>query len=797
MTSKIKKVKINSLRGIRDLELQIDGKKLLIYGENGTGKSSIVDAIEFFFSGTISHLKGVRGISLQNHGPHIHFEKDDMNVEITFNPGNITLIRNFSLMSSPPEHLKSYFQITQKSAFILRRSQLLEFIISRPAERFRVIGSIIGIESLDNIELEMKKVFDKIKGEIEFCNTRFKKIINELSNIMNEKIGGIDDILPTINKVLKEVNYPQMKSLEMFDEYSEKLLNYTKKTKSFDKIHLLKMIRETTTHKLVEEEIEKKIYLLNTKITKILDEDFILKNYIHNILYNGLTILKEQKSEKCPLCEQEIERQNLMKRVESRLNTLNDLSNTASEIRKLSANIIKEIEVIVNKLNNVNLHVKLVDELSELSIQIEEQVICLKEIIKKISSTGDFKSNIEVKIIEQQFNKVKKLWKYISKKSENLLEVADISKEEKEVLDKIRKIEKVRNKTVEILNVQSKIKKYQKSFILAEKMYNTFSEVKKAKIQEIFRNIQNNIQQYFKIIHPSEPFENIELRIIPERRASTELRLDIFGREREDPRALISEGHLDSLGLCIFLSFIKKFNKDCSLIILDDVVSTVDSKHRENICKLLLEEFKDKQLIITTHDELWYDQLLSYQRVYNMENDFKNMVIVKWSINTGPIIQPYKTRWERIQEKIDKGDKNGAGNEGRQYLEWILTEICERMRAQVSFKKSGRYELGELLDSAKKRLDKLLKDSEFKDKIKEAFENLETKVFLGNILSHENKITKKVSLNEVESFCSSVKNLHNQFLCSTCGKFLNYYNNLKIIRCSNPKCKYPIEVKTT
>ncbi|UJG43126.1 MAG: AAA family ATPase [Candidatus Heimdallarchaeum endolithica] len=797
MTSKIKKVKINSLRGIRDLELQIDGKKLLIYGENGTGKSSIVDAIEFFFSGTISHLKGVRGISLQNHGPHIHFEKDDMNVEITFNPGNITLTRNFSFMSSPPEHLKSYFQITQKSAFILRRSQVLEFIISRPAERFRAIGSIIGIESLDNIELEMKKVFDKIKGDIEFCNKQFKKIKNELSNIMNKKIGGIDDILPTINKMLKEVNYPQMKSLEMFDEYSEKLLSYTKKTKSFDKIHLLKMIRETTTHKLVEEEIEKKIYLLNTKITKILDEDFILKKYIHNILYNGLTILKEQKSEKCPLCEQDIERQNLMERVESRLNTLNDLSNTASEIRELSANIIKEIEVIVNKLNNVNLHVKLVAELSELSIQIEEQVICLKEIIKKISSTGDFKSNIEVKIIEQQFNKVKKLWKYISKKSENLLEVADISKEEKEVLDKIRKIEKVRNKTVEILNVQSKIKKYQKSFILAEKMYYTFSEVKKAKIQEIFRNIQNNIQQYFKIIHPSEPFENIELHIIPERRASTELRLDIFGREREDPRALISEGHLDSLGLCIFLSFIKKFNKDCSLIILDDVVSTVDSKHRENICKLLLEEFKDKQLIITTHDELWYDQLLSYQRVYNMENDFKNMVIVKWSINTGPIIQPYKTRWERIQEKIDKGDKNGAGNEGRQYLEWILTEICERMRAQVSFKKSGRYELGELLDSAKKRLDKLLKDSEFKDKIKEAFENLETKVFLGNILSHENKITKKVSLNEVESFCSSVKNLHNQFLCSTCGKFLNYYNNLKIIRCSNPKCKDPIEVKTT
>ena len=151
---KIKTINIHALRGIPDLELQLDGKSLLLRGENGTGKSSIVDAIEYFFTGKIPHLEGTKGLSLQRHGPHVNFEPDDVNVELTFNPGNIHLSRTFADIPSSPDQFKHYFQITQKGTFILRRSQILTFIMSKPADRFRAIGSIIGVESLDEIEIE-------------------------------------------------------------------------------------------------------------------------------------------------------------------------------------------------------------------------------------------------------------------------------------------------------------------------------------------------------------------------------------------------------------------------------------------------------------------------------------------------------------------------------------------------------------------------------------------------------------------------------------------------------------------
>lgn len=77
--------------------------------------------------------------------------------------------------------------------------------------------------------------------------------------------------------------------------------------------------------------------------------------------------------------------------------------------------------------------------------------------------------------------------------------------------------------------------------------------------------------------------KNIELTVALGKRASTELKIESFGRGGEYPRALISEEHLDSLGLCIFLAFVKKFNEDCTLVVLDDIVSIIDQAFRSSL----------------------------------------------------------------------------------------------------------------------------------------------------------------------------------------------------------------------
>jgi len=276
MAVKIKTINIHAFRGIPDLEIQLDGKNLLLRGENGTGKSSIVEAIEFFFTGKISHLEGIRGLSLQRHGPHVNYDANDVNVGLTFNPGSVSLNRTFESSFSPPEQFKEYFEITQKGIFILRRSQILTFIMSNPADRFRAIGSIIGIEPLDAIELEMMRVRDNLKGEIDSKEDKINELISNLSTIIEKDISKVEDILLALNEMLQEANLPLIKSLKDVDKHAEEMLKTVKKAESIDRIGVLNEVFEITKTKLISREIIGELNDFNNKVKNLLQEDIRL-----------------------------------------------------------------------------------------------------------------------------------------------------------------------------------------------------------------------------------------------------------------------------------------------------------------------------------------------------------------------------------------------------------------------------------------------------------------------------------------------------------------------------------------
>src|SRR6266540_2153894 len=140
MPAKISRIKIDAFRGIPEVEVDTERKSLLIKGDNGTGKSSVVEALEFFFTGTVSHLKGTKGISVEKHAPHAHHKQRDVKIELTFDPGDIVLSR--TMKTGPPSDtsLASYLNAARKGTFILRRSQILEFINNDPADRYSAIA---------------------------------------------------------------------------------------------------------------------------------------------------------------------------------------------------------------------------------------------------------------------------------------------------------------------------------------------------------------------------------------------------------------------------------------------------------------------------------------------------------------------------------------------------------------------------------------------------------------------------------------------------------------------------------
>jgi ABC-type lipoprotein export system ATPase subunit len=373
-----------------------------------------------------------------------------------------------------------------------------------------------------------------------------------------------------------------------------------------------------------------------------------------------------------------------------------------------------------------------------------------------------------------------------------MLEKIGVPEDWKNKIGAITIVSQIKGLVSEMTKIESDLRIEEQQLEYIKRIYDIFSETKKNKINEIYGAIVGNVNAFYSTLHPNDPHRNIELKIAAGRRASAELKIESFERSKEDPRAFTSEAHQDSLGLCIFLAFVKKFNAECNFIVLDDVVTTIDAQHRELICKLLLGEFQNYQLLVTTHDAIWYEQLRSHQRAFKIHGNWKNLEIIRWALKTGPVIEPFKPRWDKIKGKIESSDKQGAANEGRQYLEWLLKEICKTYLARPIFKDT--YTVSDLLPPAKERIDELTKGNPFGERASKAFQELEATVIMGNLLSHDNPEAENTSIDEVKRFCEAIHALHGVFICPECSTFLKYYHDMKKLRCPNPHCQKPIEI---
>ena len=147
-------------------------------------------------------------------------------------------------------------------------------------------------------------------------------------------------------------------------------------------------------------------------------------------------------------------------------------------------------------------------------------------------------------------------------------------------------------------------------------------------------------------------------------------------------------------------------------------------------------------------------------------------------------------------KKIDNNDKS-VGNEGRTYMEWTLEAICDSLEAQVIFRNSREWDIGELFSSAKNRAEHLINDDKYKEGVSKAFQDLANTIIYGIIISHNNPLAEELTITEIGTFCHAVHDLYCTFLCPNCNSMLRYFRGLKIIRCSNPKCDKPFEVKAS
>jgi predicted ATP-dependent endonuclease of OLD family len=169
---KVDKIIIEEFRGIRNLSLHLNGTNYAICGTNGTGKSGIVDALEFGLTGSISRLSGkaTGGITVKDHAPHVDCrqkpEKSKVILEVSIPSLNKKVVIERcvknpdkpKIIPDDADVLKILKEVESHPEFALSRRELIKYIITTPGDRAKEVQSLLKLDKIEIARALLQKI---------------------------------------------------------------------------------------------------------------------------------------------------------------------------------------------------------------------------------------------------------------------------------------------------------------------------------------------------------------------------------------------------------------------------------------------------------------------------------------------------------------------------------------------------------------------------------------------------------------------------------------------------------------
>lgn len=322
---RIDQIDIENFRCFKGLnQFNIDGKTIILYGENGYGKSSFFDAIEWCLTGTVDRFKqpGERNINKKIISNRQAKEGEYCSVELTIE--GIKLKRSFRIIEGARETILvkdlSDITITQgkenveryieeniayenankkllttliKKSHILSQDQITDFVLrDDPKDRFDSLADIMGYRQLMNLTKNLKKVKTEINRNITQQNQSILTYKNVIESKLEEKVEldllEINQLLEQLKinvnqeDILSEIKKKEESLVDSKGRLDEKISNFHNLDYDLTKISYNNL--EINSNQL-ENQIEKNDNNLK-RIERLLDKIYEENNHISKQLAN-------------------------------------------------------------------------------------------------------------------------------------------------------------------------------------------------------------------------------------------------------------------------------------------------------------------------------------------------------------------------------------------------------------------------------------------------------------------------------------------------------------------------------
>lgn len=711
---RVKKIEICEFRGIRSLNIDFKDQNFAVCGRNGTGKSGIVDALEFGLTGNISRLsgEGMGNVSLKEHAPHVDSRNDPEKAKVVLTlliPSlnkEVVIERSVKESSSPkitpndPEILKVLEEVSLHPEFALSRRELIRYVISTPGNRATEVQALLKLEKIENIRKVLQKIANAAKKEVAPLEREKDSATNQLILSLGITELASQKLLGAVNAKRKILGLEEIEKLTPTTSIKDGLVVAGSKVTRIPKVQAcadIQRIEEIISDISSKETAASMLTIKENLEALSLDPAMLAGVTRENFLKTAIQMVE---SEACPVCDTEWDPGELKSHVESKLKTFEDAAKRRKELQT-------EVNPFADKLGDLHVALSSIENYGTLlTPAIDMQPVKdFKKVVlqKKISLQMLTPITGAVATIETYSSIPDPVKTTLENIKTAILAIPDPSDQ-----DAARDYLTVGQERLEAYRgVSLRCRQAVSHADTSASVLNTYAEVTTQALNDIYKEVESDFTELYRLVNQDDEGD-FTAQLTP---STGKLGFDVnfYGRGYFPPGAYHSEGHQDGMGLCLYLALMKHLLGDSfTFAVLDDVLMSVDSGHRREVCSMLKEKFPNTQFILTTHDEVW----LKHMKTAGLIEPGASMIFRKWDVDNGPTEWNDRDVWNEIEEDLKNNNVRSAAGILRHYLEFVSSEICHRLRAKVEFRGDAQFQLGDLLPSATSAFSKLLLEAE-------------------------------------------------------------------------------------
>lgn len=730
LNMKVDQLSLSGFRGARvAVNIALRGRSHFVYAENGFGKTTVVDALEFWSTGDVEtyHREGAGLDSV------INLDSDTAVVSCTPLGGleiSRSLIRRGSsgYIQGPPDPALNFIS----SIPILRHRAMADFMAKSAGEKKDALLQILGLEELISFRDTLRTASNDAKRAAEISSQTHRSEVSALQSLCGDK--GVLELAEEL-RVRAGLSVPvdsesALETLQVSDVVIAGTPNYSNIIAEFDRTRDLSDV----------------LNAINAWNVSVEDVAKSTAAILSDLLTSAEPVIEIWPEESCPLCEQPVELVDLRERVSTRIEGLKDAVRERSNLRLLMTDAAAEVQQFLRSLKELSSNPPTGGWRD--GQLIENSIVVTQHLSESIDSA--ISNNAKCALPEYG----------VLPTSVTLREDVANSSTETDAVQALIALIGLRDQHRRVIGARGMTERAAIVATALKSLLDDTSTRIEGELEEALTELSDQVSIYYGMLRSSHLYGDIHLQYTTSRSGGIEFHFEFDGRhEVSPPHRVMSESQLNSLGLALFLARLKIAETNWRFFVLDDVVNSFDADHRIGLAKLLQTEFADWQVLLLTHDR--YFRSISQ----DVLSEWSFVSIGAWTPSGGPVItmgDSLDLLIARIREGVTASELGGVA---RVALEEELSRPLSKLEIPIRYDPLARFSAKDLVNALRSGLNKAKSES-LRDL--PVLRRLAAATYVSNLGAHYRPSDPQPSLDDLEQLARDLTELRSTFVCPTC-----------------------------